>query len=56
MKLLRVTIAAKRLGLSQKSIYRLVKAKKIKMVKVGPKKGYRIVESSLIKFLDDSLE
>ena len=51
MKLLPISIAAKRLGLSTASVYRLGKQKKLNLIPLGPKKAYRVREDDLIRFI-----
>ena len=56
MKLLPINIAAKRLGLSSESVYRLGRefasnGKGLRIISTGPKKAYRVREDDLIRFI-----
>ena len=55
MKLLPISIVANRLGVSTETIYRMGRDKKIKIIKVGAKKGYRITESEFLKYIDGQI-
>jgi hypothetical protein len=56
VKLLPINIAAKRLGLSTESIYRLGRehaesGKGLKIIQTGPRKGFRVREEDLLRFI-----
>ena len=50
-KFLDVETVRRRLGISKATTYRLLKSKELPYVKVGPKCAFRILESHLLKFL-----
>lgn len=54
-KLLRVNVAAKRLGVSTKTVYRNIKAGKILVHNIGTitRPIYRLSEKSIEKYLDE---
>lgn len=53
-KLLRVDQVAKRLNCHIKTVYDMIHAGRINSVRIGVKKGYRISEIELEKFVVDS--
>ena len=55
-KLLRIDQAAARLNCSKSWIYRLVTDGKLSLLKIGPKRGYRIPESSLDAYVTQCAE
>jgi excisionase family DNA binding protein len=55
-RLLRVSTVSQRLNCSKSSVYRLVSEGKLLMVPVGPRKGYRIPESSFTAYLQQQLD
>lgn len=57
-KLLEVSAVAARLGITTHSVYRhrITAGSPLEFVRVGPKKGYRIKESSLVRLLDNDRE
>ena len=54
IKLLRVNQVAERLSVSKMGVYNLIHAGKLRSVRVGEKKGYRIEEAELEKFVVDA--
>ena len=48
VRLLDVRMVAGRLGVSQTTVYRLIKTKQIECVQVGPRKGFRIPERQVM--------
>ncbi len=52
-KLLTVRMVAKRLGLSISTIYRLVEAGELEVIRTGLKKGYKVPETSLNEFVEN---
>ena len=54
IKLLRVNQVAERLSVSRWSVYQLIQAGKLRSVRVCEKKGYRIEEAELEKFVLDA--
>jgi excisionase family DNA binding protein len=49
-KLLPISVVADRLGLSRTSIYTMCNLGKLRMIQIGPRKGYRITEESLLAY------
>ena len=47
---LEVSIVAKRLNVSSMTVYRLIQRKKLESVNNGPKRGIRVIRSSLERF------
>lgn len=50
-KMLDLSIVAKRLDISLASAYRLINSNKLKFIKCGPKKGYKVREADLAEYL-----
>ena len=51
-KLLSVSVVSKRLSCSVSSVYRLIDYYDLQAVKVGPKKGLRVSEKELQKYIE----
>ena len=51
IKLLRVDQVAERLAISRTGVYQLIQAGKLRSLRVCEKKGYRIEEAELEKFV-----
>jgi hypothetical protein len=51
-KLLEVSVVAQRLSMSENSVYQLFKARQIAYIQVAPRKGYRVEESELNRFIN----
>ena len=50
-KLIDVSLAAKSLGCSVATVYRLMHSGEIRYIKLGPRKGYKIPVSALREFV-----
>ena len=55
-KLLRVSSVSKRFDCSISYVYRLIDLGELKAVKIGVKKGLRVFESEVSRFLKDNSE
>ncbi|MBU4317644.1 MAG: helix-turn-helix domain-containing protein [Proteobacteria bacterium] len=52
-RLLDVSAVARRLNCGNTNVYNLIKTGKIDAVRIGPRAGLRITESSLARFIDN---
>lgn len=52
-RLLDISTAAKRLNCCNANVYNLIRIGRIDAVRVGPRAGLRVTESSLVRFIDE---